>query len=59
MFTLRINMTTNQKYNSHTLIDYGMKLKLKISINILAETRKYLISVIIQLSQNTLIIQIN
>ena len=36
-----------------------MKLKLKMSRKILAAKKKYLISVIMRLSQNTMIIQTN
>ena len=36
-----------------------MKLKLKIPMKILASIKKYLISVIIRVGQNTMIIQAN
>ena len=56
---IKINMTTNQNYYSQTLTVQCMKLKLKMSMKILVAIKKYLISVIIQLSQNTTTIQIN
>ena len=59
MITLKINMTTNQSYYLQTLIVQCMKLKLKISMNILAAIKKCLILVIIRLSQNTVMIQTN
>ena len=59
MIKLKINMTTNQNYYSQTLINYCIKLKLKMPTKILAARKKYLISVIIQLSQNIMIIQTN
>ena len=48
MITLKINMVVTQDYYSQTLID--MKLKLKMSIKILATIEKCLTLVIIQLS---------
>ena len=59
MITLKRNMLTTQDYNSQILIVQYMKLKLKISIKILAVTKKSFTSVIIQLSQNILITQTN
>ena len=56
---IKINMTTNQNYYSQTLTVQCMKLKLKMSMKILVAINKYLISVIIQLGQNTTTIQIN
>ena len=52
-------MITNQNYYSQTPVVYCMKLKLKISMKILAAIKKCLISVIIGLSLNTMIIQTN
>ena len=59
MITLKINIITNQNYYSQTLIFLCMKLKLKMSLKILAAIKKCLISVIIRLSQNTIMIQTN
>ena len=57
MVTLKINMVTTEDYYLQTLISYCMKLKLKISVKILATTiKKCLPSVIIQRSQNVMII---
>ena len=50
-------MTTNQNHYSQTLIVQCMKLKLKMSMKILAVIKKCSISVIIQLNQNIMIIQ--
>ena len=52
----KINMVTTEDYYLRTLISYCMKLKLKISVKILATIKKCLPSVIIQLSQNIMII---
>ena len=59
MVTLKINMTVNQNYHSQELIVLCVKLKPKMSIKILVTIKKCLISVIIQLSQNTMIIETN
>ena len=52
-------MTRYQNYYSQTLIVGCMKLKLKMSIKILATIKKCLIVVIIPLNQNTMRIQTN
>ena len=52
----KINMVTTEDYYLRTLISYCMKLKLKISVKILATIKKCLPSVIIQRSQNVMII---
>ena len=52
-------MVTTQNLYLQTLIVYCMKLKLKMSIKILAAIKKSLILVIILLSQNTMMIQTN
>ena len=57
MIKLKINMTTNPNYYSKALIVYVMKLKPKMSMKISAAIKNCLISAIIQLSQNTMIIQ--
>ena len=57
MITIKINVTRNKNYNLQTLI--VIKLKLKMSAKILAAIKKCLILVIIRLSQNTVMIQIN
>ena len=41
MITLKITMTANQNYYSQKLIVYFMKLKLKMSMEILAAIKKY------------------
>ena len=53
------NVVTTQGYYSLTLIVWSMKLKLKMFIKILGKTRKCLTLVIIQLSQNIMMIQTN
>ena len=55
MITLKIT----QDYHSQTLMVESMKLKLKMSIKILATIKKFLALVMIQLSQNIMIIQKN
>ena len=55
MITLKTKMTTNQI----TLIVQCMKLKQETSVKILAVIKKCLSFVIIQLGQNTMIIQTN
>ena len=57
MITLKINIITAQDYYSQTVIFQFMKLKLKISVKILVTIKKCFTSVIIQLSQNIMIIQ--
>ena len=57
MITLEINLVTTQDYYSQILIVSCKKLKLKMSMKILALIRKCLTVVIIQLSQNNIIIQ--
>ena len=57
MITLKINVPTAQDYYSQTEIVQRTKLKQKISIKILAAVKKFLILVIITLSQNTTLIQ--
>ena len=52
-------MVATEDYYSQTLLVYCMKLKLKMSMKILATIKKCLILVIIPLSQNIMIIQIN
>ena len=47
MATLKITVTANQSYYSQTLIVYCMRLKLNMSIKILAAMKKCLILVII------------
>ena len=59
MITLTINMVTTQDYYSQTLITKCMKLKLKMSMKVLAMIKKCLTLVIIHLSQNNMIIQTN
>ena len=59
MITLRIIMITTKDYHSQTLIVKCMKLNLKMSRKILSTLKKRLTLVIIQLSQNIVIIQIN
>ena len=59
MITLKINMTTNQNYYSQTLLMQCIKLKLKMSMKVLATIKKCLILVVIRNSQNTMIIQTN
>ena len=59
MITLKINKVKIQDYYSQTLTVSFMKLKLKMSIKVLATIKKCLTLVIIQLSQNILIIQAN
>ena len=59
MITLKINKVKIQDYYSQTLTVSFMKLKLKMSIKVLAAIKKCLTLVIIQLSQNILIIQAN
>ena len=59
MITLKINVPTAQGYYSQTVIVQCMKLKRKIFIKILAAIKKFLILVIITLSQNTMLIQKN
>ena len=51
MITLKINKATTQDYYIKTIIVQCMKLKLKMSMNILAAIKKCLILVIIQPSQ--------
>ena len=48
-----------QRCYSQTLIVYCMKLKLKMSMKVLAAVKNCFISVIIRLSQNSMIIQTN
>ena len=57
MITIKVNVTRNENYNLRTLI--VIKLKLKMSTKILAAIKKCLILVIIRLSQNTVMIQVN
>ena len=59
MIILKVNMTIDQNYYLQTLIVKCIKLKLKTSARVLAALKKCLISVIIQLSQNNMIIQID
>ena len=59
MITLKINMTTNQNYYSQTLLMQCIKLKLKMSMKVLATIKKCLILAVIRNSQNTMIIQTN
>ena len=59
MITLKINMTKNQNYYSQTLIVKCRKSKLKMSMKILAAVKKFLILLIIELRQNTMMIQTN
>ena len=51
MITLKINIATNEIYYSQTLMVSCMKLKLKMSMKILATIEKCLTLVIIFLSQ--------
>ena len=57
--TLNVNVTIIQDHYLQTLIVKYMKIKLKMSTKILAATKKYLLSLILHLNQNTMIIQIN
>ena len=50
-------MITTQDYHSQALIVERMKLKLKMSMKILATIKKCLTLVIIQLTQNIMIIK--
>ena len=59
MITLKVNMTTSQNYYTQTLTVKCIKLKLKMSTKILATIKKCFMSIIMQLSQNTMIIQTN
>ena len=59
MITLKINTVATQDYYSQTLIVECTELKLKIYMKTLAMLNKYLILVIIWLSQNTTMIQTN
>ena len=59
MVTSKINMVTNQDCYLKTLIVEYVKLKLKMSMKILASINKYFTLVIIQVSQNIMIIQTN
>ena len=59
MITWKIPMVKTKDYYSQTLILWCMKLKLKISKKILAKIKKCFTLVIIQLSQNIMIIQTN
>ena len=59
MITLKVIMVTTQDYHSQKLIVSCMKLKLKMSMTILATIKKCLTLAIIQLSQNIMIIQTN
>ena len=59
MITLKINLVKTQEYYPQTLLVWCMKLKLKMYIKILETINKCLTLVIIQLSQNIMIIQIN
>ena len=59
MVTSKINMVTTQDCYLKTLIVEYVKLKLKMSMKILASINKYFTLVIIQVSQNIMIIQTN
>ena len=59
MIKLKINMTTNPNYYSKTMVVQCLKLKLKIFAKRLEVIKKCLISVLIQLNQNTIIIRKN
>ena len=52
-------MTTNQNYYPQTLIVKCIKLKLKMSMKMLAAIKKCLILAIIRLTQNTMMVQTN
>ena len=52
-------MTTTQNFYSQTLIASCEKLKLKMFMKILAKVKKFFVLVIIQLSQNIMMIRTN
>ena len=56
---LKINVVTTQDYYSLILLVYCMKLKLNMFMKILIKTKTCLILVVIQLSQNFMMIQTN
>ena len=59
MITLKIEMVTTQEYYSQILIVECMKIKLKMSMEILTTMKKCLTLVIIKLKRNIMIIQTN
>ena len=59
VITLKITITTNQNYYSQKMIVECMKLKFEMSMKTLAAIKKRVNSVIIQLSQTTMMIKTN
>ena len=59
MIKLEINVATTQDYYSLIQTAWCMKLKLKMFMKILGKIKKCLILVIIQLSQNVMMIKTN